>query len=171
MSPTLPEQTSKISDPSDLHDMPAVRAPVFLPRLGRRPSASPYLYPAQHGGRPRTRTNTTERRRHGQRGRKRRERSTTTNTHEPPARRTTPRPTTEQGPSSRAEGQARATRREAEDENNKRVLNATGVENSRTMTPFRPVPPTQKQVNTLASPPPATHIRTVPKPSFTKRTM
>ena len=41
--------------------------------------------------------------------------------------------------------------------------------NRRTITPFMPVPPTEKQVYTLASTPPATHIRTVPKPSLTKR--
>ena len=41
--------------------------------------------------------------------------------------------------------------------------------NRPTMTPFMPMPPTKKQVNTLASTPPATHIRTVPKPSLTNR--
>ena len=43
------------------------------------------------------------------------------------------------------------------------------LKNSRTMTAFKPVPPTEKQVYTLASSPPATHIWTVPKPSLTTR--
>ena len=37
------------------------------------------------------------------------------------------------------------------------------VKNSRTVTPFRPVPLTEKQVTTLASTPPATNIQTVPQ--------
>ena len=85
---------------------------------------APYFQPARNGGRPQDKndSDTEARTRFG--ARKRRERSTTTNTSGPPAQRTTP----EQGQSSGAEGPARATRREADDEKNPRTLNATGVE-------------------------------------------
>ena len=99
------KQTSRISDRTDLHEMPAVEAPYFYPAQDGGHQRCPYSYPAQDGGRPMTRK-TTKSRGHGQRARRRTE---TLNNHHTP-------------------GLARASRRETEDEDSPRIANATGSE-------------------------------------------
>ena len=93
--------------------MPAVRAP--------------YFYPARDGGRPQDQNETTHRRGHGQeQGNANAPRQKT----RPGLQHIGPRRAepTEQGQSSGAEGPAKDTRREAEDEHNPRIHNATDVE-------------------------------------------
>ena len=144
---------------------------IFYPAQDGGHQRCPYLYPAQDFGR----TQDQEKQQRGEdmvneHGDAEKRSTTTTRPglqHGGP-RRAEP---AEQGQSSGEKGHARATQREAEDQNNPRVANASGGEEQPDCAPFRPVPPTEKQVNTLASTPPATHIRTVPKPPSTNRTV
>ena len=132
----------------------------------------PYLYPPRMAAEPRTRTEQQKRGEDTVNDQGDAEKRSTTTTR-PGLPHGGPRGVepTEQSQSSGEKGQPRATQREAEDEHTRRSPMTPAVTNSRTVTPFRPVPPTEKQVTTLAATPPATHIRTVPKPPSTKRTM
>ena len=153
-------------------------SPVFLPRPGRRQTPAsqdkcrrlpvvraPYFHPARDGGRPQDQDGKTN----GEARRRSRCKVTPRNAQQPPNRtglqHEGPRGAepTAQGQSSGAEGQARATRREAEDEQKPRVAHDTIGEEQPTVTHLMPVPPTEKQVNTLAFIPPAPYIRTVSK--------
>ena len=171
--PTLLKQTSKVSDPTGLHEMPAVQAPCFYPARDGGHQRSPCLYPAQDGGRTQDQDGKTKK--------EATTRSTSKETQRNAEQRTHALASSTKdhaAPNPRSRDRAAGQKDQPEPPGERQKMRTTrgsqmppAVKNSRTVTPFRPVPPTEKQVNTLASTPPATHIRTVPKGPSTKRTV
>ena len=155
-----------------LHEMPVVQAPYFYPardggkhqqtrtnKYRRLPVVrAPYFYPAQDGGRPQDQDGKTSR----EAPRQSRCKVTQRNAQQPPNARasstkdhTAPNPRQKDKPELPGERQKVSTNRGS-------PMTPAG-KNSRTVTPLMPVPPTEKQVHTLAFIPPATYIRTVSK--------
>ena len=133
--------------------------PVFIPRPGRRQNPGPGR---KNNKEARTRSTNKETQRNAQQP----PHATASSTNDHAA----------QNPRSR--DRAAGQKDQAEPTGEKQKMRTTrgspmppAVKNSRTVTPLVPVPPTEKQVNTMASTPPATHIWTVPKRPSTNRTV
>ena len=131
-------------------------SPVFVPRPGRRQTPGPEQ--KRHRGEDTVRSKETQRTLNDNKH----VRASSTEDHA--------------APNPRSRDRAAGQKDQPEPPGEKQKMRPTrgssmqpALKNSRPMTPYRPVPPTEKQVYTLASTPPSTYIRTVPKPSWTTR--
>ena len=174
MLPTLSNaRTQQIVDRIGLHEMPDAQAPYFYPARDGGNQRSPCLYPAQDGGKSQDNDgNNRETKAQATTGIHTDKRSNNHQTPGPPARRATPRRTH----GAREEQRRKRTCQSQSARGGRRTTTRgmrlpPAVKNSLTVTPSKPVPAKERQLTTLATAPPTTHIQTVPKPPFAKRTV